>query len=260
MKKITLLLAFAFIALTLNAQIASEDFEGGLPDGWSTVVNTGDCDWFSGTVAGGIEGFDTNGMFFDDDACGNGAPASNVELVSDVYDLSANSDAITVTYDFNYDDLTTPGDDSVVAEYWDGTAWVNIATYDDDFDPGITETFDLGVLTNADMQVRFVYDDGDDWAWSVGVDNFILDAVLSTDDNEISDFKMFPNPAQEVLNVNAGTSIERVQVYNLAGQVVMDQEIGATTSQLNVSRLQTGAYLMQVTADGQTGTYKFVKQ
>lgn len=260
MKKITLLMAFAFIGLTAFAQVASEDFDAGLPAGWSTVVNTGDCDWMNGTTAGGVTAFDTAAMYFDDDACGNGATASNVALVSDVYDLSANTDEIALTYDVVYDDLTTPGDDSVVVEYFDGSAWVEVITYDADVDPSVTETFELGTLTNADMQVRFVYDDGADWAWSVGVDNFILDVSLSTEENFISEFKMFPNPATNELNITAARNIESVVVFNLLGQKVLEQQVGATSQAIDVARLETGAYLLQVTADGQNGTYKFVKQ
>lgn len=260
MKKITFLMAFAFIGLTTTAQIASEDFNAGLPAGWSTVVNSGDCDWANDVGAGGVTAFATAAMYFDDDACGNGATPSNVELVSDVYDLSANTDNITLTYDVVYDDLTTPGDDFVVVEYFDGADWVEVTTYEADVDPSITETFDLGALTNADMQVRFVYDDGADWAWSVGVDNFILDGVLSTDDNVISEFKMFPNPAIDQLNISAARNIENVTVFNLLGQKVLEAQIGANSQAIDVSRLETGAYLLQVTADGQNGTYKFVKQ
>ena len=256
MKKITLLLAFAFIGLTALAQV-SEDFEAGVPDGWTTVVNTGPCDWFLGTEAGGVSALTNNAMWFDDDACGSGAEPSNASLVSAVYDLSFNTSAVTLGYDVVYDEL---GGSTLLVEYFDGTDWVEVTSYLADVDPFVTESFDLGSLTNADAQVRFTYDDNADWAWSAGIDNFTLDFTLSTDENSISGFKMFPNPAQEVLNVNAAGNIEAVKIFNLAGQVVMEQEIGTNASQLDVARLQTGAYLMQVTADGQTGTYKFVKQ
>lgn len=256
MKKITLLLAFAFIGLTAVAQV-SEDFEAGVPDGWTTVVNAGPCDWFIGTGAGGVSDLTGNAMWFDDDACGSGAAASNASLLSAVYDLSSNTSAVTLGYDVVYDEL---GGSTLLVEYYDGAAWVEVTTYAADVDPFVTESFDLGSLTNADAQVRFTYDDNADWAWSAGIDNFTLDFTLSTDENGISNFNMYPNPATEVLNVNAPAAIQEVKVFNLAGQVVLQQEIGATSSQLDVARLQTGAYLLQVTADGQTGTYKFVKQ
>lgn len=257
MKKITLLMAFAFIGLTALAQV-SEDFEDGIPEGWSTVVNAGDCDWALDTGAGGVSGLTGNGMFFDDDACGNGAPASNASLVSAVYDLSFNTSAVTLGYDVVYDEL---GGSTLLVEYYDGAEWIEVITYTADVDPFITESFDLGTLTNADAQVRFTYDDADGaWAWSAGIDNVTLDFTLSTDSNSISGFKMFPNPANSELNLSASRNIENVAVFNMLGQKVLEQQIGANSQAINVSNLKTGAYLMQVTADGQTGTYKFVKQ
>jgi hypothetical protein len=51
-----------------------------------------------------------------------------------------------------------------------------------------------------------------------------------------------------------------VVIYTILGQKVIDQNIGATTSQLNVSNLSTGAYLMKVVSEGQTGTYRLIKK
>jgi hypothetical protein len=51
-------------------------------------------------------------------------------------------------------------------------------------------------------------------------------------------------------------NIERVTIYNILGQKVIDQDINATSSQLNVANLVTGAYLIQVYVDGKTATYK----
>ena len=36
--------------------------------------------------------------------------------------------------------------------------------------------------------------------------------------------------------------------------------VDATTTELNVAHFAAGAYLMEVTVDGQTGTYKLIKQ
>ena len=71
---------------------------------------------------------------------------------------------------------------------------------------------------------------------------------------------MFPNPASNVLNVTAASTISSIKVYNLVGQVVVNQRVNALSDAIDVSNLKTGAYLVQVTAEGQTGTYKFIKQ
>lgn len=91
--------------------------------------------------------------------------------------------------------------------------------------------------------------------------NVTGDGLLSTDiPTQLDGFKMYPNPTTDIINVANNASIQNVQVYNLLGQKVLDQTINGTSEQINVSTLQSGSYLLQVTSEGQTGTYKFIKQ
>ncbi len=150
----------------------SEDFEAGLPSGWSTVVNTGNCDWInSGDMPTGDD-FPTLAMLFDDDDCGLGAPASNVSLLSAVYDLTGASN-VFVGYDVAFQES---GIQTFEVEVWDGAAWQQIALYEDDLDPDIqTESFDVSAFANAAFQVRWTFDDNNgEWGWGAGVDNFLL--------------------------------------------------------------------------------------
>ncbi|MBK5212744.1 MAG: HYR domain-containing protein, partial [Flavobacteriaceae bacterium] len=71
----------------------TEDFESGLPAGWSTIMNTGTCNWINSSNMPTGDDFPTLAMLFDDDACGSGAPASNVSLLSAVYDISGATSA-----------------------------------------------------------------------------------------------------------------------------------------------------------------------
>ena len=92
--------------------------------------------------------------------------------------------------------------------------------------------------------------------------NFSLEVfceLLGTNDNTIEGFSFYPNPATDAINLSSTENIERVTIYNILGQKVIDQDINATSSQLNVSNLVTGAYLMQVSVDGKTATYKVLK-
>ena len=85
--------------------------------------------------------------------------------------------------------------------------------------------------------------------------------ILSVDDNGLEGFSFYPNPAQNVLNISAQTNIRQVSIFNLLGQGVYEQTLNATTSQLDISRLSTGTYLMRVvTVDAVVGTYKLIKE
>ena len=83
--------------------------------------------------------------------------------------------------------------------------------------------------------------------------------TLGSDDNTIEGFAFYPNPANSVVNLNSVNEIEAVAIYNLIGQKVMNTVVDATTTQLNISNLAAGAYIMEVTVNGQVGTYKLIK-
>ena len=103
-------------------------------------------------------------------------------------------------------------------------------------------------------------------AW--GIPDPLMDGVyiwsgtcdsLGVSDNALAGFSYYPNPATEVLSLKSASNIESVSLFNLLGQQVISTEIGATTSDINLSGLTAGTYIMKVTVDGQTGTYKVLK-
>jgi hypothetical protein len=95
---------------------------------------------------------------------------------------------------------------------------------------------------------------------SGAVTDIVIDGTnLGVSDNSIAGFSYYPNPTTGVLNLRSVDNIERVSLYNLLGQRVLDNRVEATSSQLDISGLSTGTYLMKVTVNGQTGTYKVLK-
>ncbi len=96
---------------------------------------------------------------------------------------------------------------------------------------------------------------------SGAVTDIIFDnCQLGVDSNEIEGFAFYPNPTNDIVNLSSVENIEKVALYNILGQKLMDLNVNATTTELNVSNLAAGAYLMEVTVDGQKGTYKVIKR
>ena len=258
MKKITLFFAAAIFTSVGFAQIQSEDFEGDtLPDGWTSNIIGGTQDWtFGSGVMPGGDPFTSNAAIFDDDAAG-AASIGGAELLSPPVDLTSYSDA-TLTYEYSMQDFAGSGIFTV--EAWDGTTWQTLLTSEVDTPPTFEGPMDVTSFINDAFQVRFTYDDEGDFAWGAGVDNFSIDGTLSAGDNRISGFTMFPNPATSELNIAAATQLSNLKIFNLLGQVVIDQNANTLSEKVNISNLKTGAYLVQVTSEGQTGTYKFIKK
>lgn len=86
------------------------------------------------------------------------------------------------------------------------------------------------------------------------------DDVLSTEENTIEGFSFYPNPVQDVINIQSGQTVDQVALYNIAGQKVLDQKINATNAQLSVGDLSKGVYLMTATSGNVRSTYKVIKK
>ncbi len=89
-----------------------------------------------------------------------------------------------------------------------------------------------------------------------------FDPNLSTSDNAFSKFKFnyYPNPTSNLVNLSAEKNISKVELYTITGQKVQSNTVNASQKQLNISNLQRGVYLMEVSIDNAKKTFKIVKQ
>lgn len=98
---------------------------------------------------------------------------------------------------------------------------------------------------------------------SIDINSVLIDdvkvtaAVLSVADQNFQGFKHFV--AYNQLNLSASTSMEKVAVYNMLGQQVVSQKLANTNETVSISGLQSGVYLVSVSIDGATKTFKIVK-
>ncbi len=71
---------------------------------------------------------------------------------------------------------------------------------------------------------------------------------------------MYPNPASNVLNINAENTIDTIEVYNLLGQMVLNAKPGQNQAAVNVSNLNSGVYIVNTNIAGKQTSARFVKQ
>ncbi len=82
-------------------------------------------------------------------------------------------------------------------------------------------------------------------------------ATLGVKENSISNFKIHPNPAKNVLNVTSDNfETKNVEIYNVLGAKVLTTKV--TNAPINVASLTTGVYVVKVTENGKTATRKIV--
>ena len=88
----------------------------------------------------------------------------------------------------------------------------------------------------------------------------ITEGTLSKTDLSKFNFSYAPNPANNVINLNAAKTISKVEFYNTLGQNVLSNNIEALNSTINIQSLNKGIYVMHVTIDGLTQGFKILKQ
>jgi hypothetical protein len=83
----------------------------------------------------------------------------------------------------------------------------------------------------------------------------ITDVPASTSDKQISEFGVYPNPAQDVLNITLDnsllSSVTHTILYDIQGRMVKD--FGASKTNLDVSNVASGVYFL--TVDVNNGAY-----
>jgi hypothetical protein len=94
------------------------------------------------------------------------------------------------------------------------------------------------------------------------IDNIVLGsyAALGVAKFAASNVKMYPNPVNNTLTIDANSSIQKVSVYNILGQEVMTASPKSNSATLQTSSLQKGAYMVQTEIDGNISTSKIIKE
>lgn len=83
--------------------------------------------------------------------------------------------------------------------------------------------------------------------------------ALSTDENNINDFVISPNPVTDILNIKNNQTINKVTAFNQLGQIVLQRAYNNNEVQLDFSGLKTGIYFISVDSDTKQSTFKIVK-
>ena len=118
-----------------------------------------------------------------------------------------------------------------------------------------------------------------DWASSAGTDeassewvvtdvdtewnnlgSYTGSSTASVKNNAIAGFATYPNPiTNHTFTLTSASSEEKsVTVFNLLGKKVLETRFSGTKSDINVSAINAGIYILKVTESGKTATKKLV--
>lgn len=267
MKK-SLLAIGALLALTTGtAQIFSEDWTA--PLAWTSTQNVTDTDtnfWGVGTVASfasqGNMGISASWVPLPTSNPGTALTPDNV-LISPVIDMSAISGNVTISFKAGSPETTLSG---FYEEFLSVYVVTDLATL-----PTATPIHSQ-VLAAGEVMTPFNYAINS-MAGQATVylvfrhhnctdENFImLDDILVTNggvgiEENVLDAVVYPNPANDVLNINATEDVVAINVITMDGKVVAT----STTTSVDVAALTSGMYLYEaVTVSGKVARGSFAK-
>jgi hypothetical protein len=115
-------------------------------------------------------------------------------------------------------------------------------------------------------------DSGRNWIWNqTGWDlattyNFQIRATVEytttgvIEELQGSMIDVYPNPANEVLYIDASTDIQKVSFYTISGKLVKSMDVQAGKTQLNLNGLESGVYLLNIENGNDVITKKVIIQ
>lgn len=104
-----------------------------------------------------------------------------------------------------------------------------------------------------DFQFRFV-------SVSSDCSQINFSRTLSTEDSEISNFAIYPNPTSDKLQLQGITNIQQLEIYSILGKAIQIP-LDVSSNIINVSSLKNGVYFLKVTDDQNRSVIrKFIKK
>ena len=191
-------------------------------------------------------------------------------LISPAFDLSASDYYLNFDIaltEWNNTNAATLGVDDYVALLVteDGSTWTELTRWDSSSSIATSRQPAIEILLSgygADVKFAFyAFSDTTNEDNNFYVDNFqITTTTLGIGENTIEGITMYPNPTKDVLHLSALESINTISIYNLLGQEIIRVQPNTIKSQVDISNLSTGMYVVKVQVGDKIGTYRIIKQ
>ncbi|MBK9357564.1 MAG: T9SS type A sorting domain-containing protein [Bacteroidales bacterium] len=89
------------------------------------------------------------------------------------------------------------------------------------------------------------------------IDDVAVSFITSTGNQPSAEnLRVYPNPATDILNINAGVEITTAKLYNVAGQLVYESNGNSNEMRISTSEMPSGLYLLNLTTKEGTITRK----
>ena len=127
------------------------------------------------------------------------------------------------------------------------------------------DLLNLGLDKNKFANDYMFYNVGSGWANSSYPGAWMIrpvvskdKVILTQDEIKIDILKLYPNPANQELNIILSTIDNIILIYNMQGQLVKQDSFSNTGCKLNIADLSSGMYVVEVRSKKGRGFQKFI--
>ncbi len=242
--------------LTIISEAATDITCNGLTDGTITVTAFGGTSPYEYSIDGGTTYTANSGLFtglsagsFDisvNDANSDEKAGSTI-IISEPLAISIDSVKIT--------DLTSNGaaDGTITVYASGGTDTLSYTLTPGDVS-NITGLFE-GLSANT-----YTVSVTDTKSCTIDSGDLVVTEPVSVEDINKNDANiiLYPNPVKNVLTIKTSLTIEKLEVFNVSGQIVMSESISSKT--FNMSDLSKGVYIVKIYQENDVvSTKRFIK-
>lgn len=87
-----------------------------------------------------------------------------------------------------------------------------------------------------------------------------VEIFLGINDLDIANLKVYPNPTKDIVNISYKESIDKVEVYSMLGQRVLESQSSDTNVSLDLSQLASGTYMLKIVVGESSQLVKVIKK
>nr|WP_294783686.1 T9SS type A sorting domain-containing protein [uncultured Flavobacterium sp.] len=126
-----------------------------------------------------------------------------------------------------------------------------------------TYMFDLTPYVGTDIRISLQHIGKSNLGDNAVLDNLVFANTvenLSVLENNFTNFKYYPNPVENVLNIEGNSIISNVEIYNLNGQLVDSKKYSDSKIVIDFKHYAKGVYIIVLTKDEKKEFFKIIKK
>lgn len=90
--------------------------------------------------------------------------------------------------------------------------------------------------------------------------NIHVKEVLASSDDVKTTLRVYPNPVGDQLNIESSNKINKVELYDMSGRLLLEQNANSKTSVFNTSQLSKGNYILKTNDGKESKSFKIIKK